>query len=164
MFVLHVHIITRDWSCKNIKAVFSVRWDMQNLMLFQNIVQKKNFTLQLHVHRENNTRCDFNWCARWSLVHWLVWKVKKWVSKFMSYKEENMVKLSMKSIAENKGCLLCILKHSWKCCSISKAKEETSIPASTSCDTRKYHYIYISKCQRNKALPRCLCWHTVLQI
>lgn len=56
----------------------------------------------------------------------------------------------------------CVFWNSKKYCSIWKAKEETNIPVSVSCDTWKYHYIYINKWQRNKALPRRLCWHPVL--
>lgn len=50
----------------------------------------------------------------------------------------------MKSTEENKRRLLCILKHARKYCSDSKVREETIMPVSTSCDTWKYHNIYMS--------------------
>lgn len=62
----------------------------------------------------------------------------------------------MKSIADNKGCLLCILKHTRKYCSISKVNKEKSIPASTSCDAWKYHYIYMSDKETKLSPDACV--------
>lgn len=116
------------------KTVFDVRWDMHNLKSWQNIAEKRYFTLLLHkvAKTKRHSRC--------LLVCWLIWKGKKWMRKFMQYKKENII--NFKKYSKNSGMPVLCSEISQKVLLHFKGKREKSVPASTSRYTWKYHCIY----------------------